>query len=114
VGKEDAACYRLYAANCVELAERISDAPRRVFLLRMAQCWARLADQIEKAEKTSRAEITGQMTGSGAAPQLPPVTDAANGPAARSANADEIRADTGGHQTRGSQTDGDAGVGSGG
>ncbi len=53
VGKEDVACYRLYAANCVELAERISDADRRIFLLRMGQRWARLADQVEKAERAN-------------------------------------------------------------
>lgn len=51
MGKEDVACYRLYSANCVELAERTADADRRVFLLRMGQRWARLADQVEKAER---------------------------------------------------------------
>jgi len=51
VGKEAVACYRLYAANCVELAERTSDADRRVFLLRMGQRWAKLAEQVEKAER---------------------------------------------------------------
>jgi hypothetical protein len=51
VRKEDVACYRLYAANCVELAERTSDADRRVFLLRMGQRWAKLAEQVEKAER---------------------------------------------------------------
>jgi hypothetical protein len=50
VGKEDVACYRLYSANCVELAERTADADRRVFLLRMGQRWAKLAEQVEKAE----------------------------------------------------------------
>jgi hypothetical protein len=50
VSKEDVACYRLYAANCVELAERVSDTDRRLFMLRMAQAWARLADQVEKNE----------------------------------------------------------------
>jgi hypothetical protein len=53
VTREDVACYRLYAANCVELAERISDADRRIFLLRMGQRWARLAEQVEKAEQTN-------------------------------------------------------------
>jgi hypothetical protein len=47
--KEAAACYRLYAANCLEIAENIPDRDRRVFLLRMAQGWSRLADQIEKS-----------------------------------------------------------------
>ena len=50
MGKEAVACYRLYAANCVELAERTADADRRVFLLRMGQRWAKLAEQVEKAE----------------------------------------------------------------
>ena len=42
---EAVACYRLYAANCVELAEHIGDADRRVFLLSMARDWLKLADQ---------------------------------------------------------------------
>ena len=50
---EDVACYRLYAANCVELAERAFDPERRVFLLRMGQRWGRLADQVEKADRTN-------------------------------------------------------------
>jgi hypothetical protein len=45
---EGAACYRLYAANCVELAERISDTSRRIFLLRVAQSWSRLAERWRK------------------------------------------------------------------
>jgi hypothetical protein len=49
VSAEDVACYRLYAANCVEIAENIPDTGRRVFLLRMAQAWGRLADQLEKS-----------------------------------------------------------------
>jgi NACalpha-BTF3-like transcription factor len=53
VSKEDVACYRLYAANCVELAERTSDPERRVFLLRMGQRWGRLAEQVEKAERAN-------------------------------------------------------------
>jgi hypothetical protein len=47
--KEDVACYRLYAANCVEMAARLTDPERKVFLLRMAQAWGNLADRIEKA-----------------------------------------------------------------
>jgi hypothetical protein len=46
--KEDVACYRLYAANCLEIAARVSDTDRRLFLLRMAQAWGKLADQVEK------------------------------------------------------------------
>jgi hypothetical protein len=47
---EVAACYRLYAANCLEIAENNPDQERRVFLLRMAQGWTRLADQIERID----------------------------------------------------------------
>lgn len=46
---EKIACYRLYAANCVELAQSISDLDRRVFLLNMARDWLGLADQAEKS-----------------------------------------------------------------
>jgi hypothetical protein len=48
VSREAVACYRLYAANCVELAERLTDLDRRVFLLAMARDWRKLADQVEK------------------------------------------------------------------
>lgn len=48
VHREAIACYRLYAANCVELAERLADLDRRVFLLAMARDWLKLADQAEK------------------------------------------------------------------
>jgi hypothetical protein len=58
VSKEDVACYRLYAANCVELAEGVSDTDRRLFLLRMAQAWARLADQVEKNELNNSTEAS--------------------------------------------------------
>jgi hypothetical protein len=48
VTSEAVACYRLYAANCIELAEYVADADRRVFLLNMARDWLRLADQAER------------------------------------------------------------------
>jgi hypothetical protein len=48
VTREAVACYRLYAANCIELAEVIPDVDRRVFLLDMARDWLRLADQAER------------------------------------------------------------------
>lgn len=47
--RETVASYRLYAANCFDLAERISDVERRVFFLRMARDWLKLADQVERA-----------------------------------------------------------------
>jgi hypothetical protein len=46
--REAAACYRLCAANCLEIAENIRDRERRVFLLRIAQAWSRLAEQVER------------------------------------------------------------------
>jgi len=46
--REFAACYRLYAANCIELAQQAGDADRRLFLLRMAEAWGKLADHAEK------------------------------------------------------------------
>ena len=53
---EDVACYRLYAANCVEMAEQIADTERRVFLLRMAQAWTKLADQVAKSAEGNSAD----------------------------------------------------------
>jgi hypothetical protein len=55
VSAEDVACYRLYAANCIEIAEHVADIERRVFLLRMAQAWGKLADQVEKIPEESSA-----------------------------------------------------------
>ena len=48
VSIEDAACYRLYAANCLEMAEHSDNTNRKLFLLRIAQGWVNLADQIER------------------------------------------------------------------
>jgi hypothetical protein len=48
VNREAIACYRLYAANCIELAEHIDDADRRIFLLSMARDWLKLAEQAER------------------------------------------------------------------
>ena len=45
---EVAACYRLYAACCVELARDPLEPGRKVALLDMAQAWARLAERVEK------------------------------------------------------------------
>jgi hypothetical protein len=47
VRTEHAAIYRLYAANCVELAAQLNDAERRLFLLRMATAWSDLANRVE-------------------------------------------------------------------
>ena len=56
VSAEDVACYRLYAANCLEMAGHNPDTERRVFLLRMAQAWGRLADQVEKSADVNSAD----------------------------------------------------------
>ena len=40
------ACYRLYAAHCLEIAQRLSDSGSKIALLNMAQTW--------KAEGVSR------------------------------------------------------------
>ena len=47
-----AACYRLYAAYCVETAQQISDSARKVTLLSMAQAWMKLAESVEREVPT--------------------------------------------------------------
>jgi hypothetical protein len=42
-----------YAAHCVELAERISDAEGRLALLAMAKSWLALAEQAVKNSETA-------------------------------------------------------------
>jgi hypothetical protein len=59
VSKEDVACYRLYAANCLEMAKRLSDAERKLFLLKMAQGWGNLADRLERAEQHGQEDGVG-------------------------------------------------------
>jgi hypothetical protein len=54
LSREDAACYRLYAANCLELAEHSGDADRKLFLLRIAQGWVNLADQVERQDAAQK------------------------------------------------------------
>jgi hypothetical protein len=58
VTSEAVACYRLYAANCIELAEFVSDVDRRVFLLNMARDWLRLAEQAERYGAAGRVEMS--------------------------------------------------------
>lgn len=43
-----AACYRLYAAYCVESAQHVLDSARKITLLEMAQAWMKLADLVER------------------------------------------------------------------
>jgi hypothetical protein len=50
VSEVDAASYRLQAANCLEMAEHSDNADRKLFLLRIAQGWVNLADQIERQD----------------------------------------------------------------
>jgi len=42
------ACYRLYAAHCIEIARELQDRGRKIALLNMAQAWMALADEAEK------------------------------------------------------------------
>lgn len=44
------ACYRLYAANRIELAEHVCDLERKVFLLHLARNWLKMAEHAERAE----------------------------------------------------------------
>ena len=124
MGKEAVACYRLYAANCVELAERTSDADRRVFLLRMGQRWAKLAEQVEKAERADAdAASRHQLAASCATESQANVSQAqanvsqANVPQANADGipGDQIRVDQTGvdqssHNQIGDQNNGGAGV----
>jgi hypothetical protein len=41
-----AACYRLYAATCIEAARNL-EANRKLLYLDMAQAWVKLAEQID-------------------------------------------------------------------
>jgi hypothetical protein len=45
---DSAAVYRLYAVDCVDMAQMTQDTERRAKLLTMAQAWLVLADQAEK------------------------------------------------------------------
>ncbi len=45
---EASACYRLYAAHCVEIAQHVSDSGNKATLLTMAQAWLVLADRTER------------------------------------------------------------------
>jgi hypothetical protein len=40
------------------MAERIADTERKVFLLRMAQAWSKLAEQVEKSAKGEPADAS--------------------------------------------------------
>ncbi len=49
---EIVAYYRLYAANCIESAQGL-DPERKLALLRVAQAWLNLADQVAKNSETT-------------------------------------------------------------
>jgi hypothetical protein len=51
--------YRLHAATCVLLAQKIDDAESKLALLDMAQAWVALADQ---AEKNSQATLVFELS----------------------------------------------------
>jgi hypothetical protein len=49
---DNAAKYRLHAAHCMDIAQRIPDARGRLELLAMARCWLALAEQAIKSSET--------------------------------------------------------------
>jgi hypothetical protein len=49
-----AALYRLYAANCLELADGTQDTDRKLFLQRLSQRWKMLADQVGRVDDQVR------------------------------------------------------------
>jgi|tagenome__1003787_1003787.scaffolds.fasta_scaffold20910934_2 hypothetical protein len=51
--------YRRHAAECLRIAESVSDTDQRLWLIDMAQCWLHLAQQ---AEKKGREEIPESNT----------------------------------------------------
>jgi hypothetical protein len=64
---ELAACYRLYAAYCVEKAQESLEPGRKTALLAMAQAWSRLAEHIDKSVRYD-ADLTGDLAGNSAGP----------------------------------------------
>ncbi len=61
------ACYRLYAAYCLEIAQDHTDPERKLALLTMGQAWANLAEQVEKrAVRDSGFEVPPGATTSDA------------------------------------------------
>jgi hypothetical protein len=55
-----AACYRLYAAYCIELAQNIMDSRHKAALLNMAQGWGNLASHIENRRDADMSSGTSQ------------------------------------------------------
>ena len=52
-----AAEYRLHAGECVELAKRLSDAPYKARLVKMAQAFFEFAHKLDRLEATSNAAV---------------------------------------------------------
>ena len=50
--QNSAAVYRLHAANCMQLAQKASDADGKMQLFDMARAWLALAEQAEKNSET--------------------------------------------------------------
>jgi hypothetical protein len=48
---ELAATYQLHAADCIQIAQRMTDPKSRLSLLAMAQSWLKLAEQAVGAAK---------------------------------------------------------------
>jgi hypothetical protein len=56
--------FRRYAAECVSLAQRMSDPADRAHMLQMAQAWRDLADKLEsKAKETATSRGTSPESG---------------------------------------------------
>ena len=51
--------YRRYAAECVALAQRMSDPAEKAVLLQMAQAWHELAEKQEARAANERKESPG-------------------------------------------------------
>ena len=49
--------YRLYAVYCVEIARELADPGRKAALLSIAQAWIVLADQVERAGRTTHGVL---------------------------------------------------------
>ena len=63
-GSELAAHYREYAAQCFKIAQNSIKPEDKLALLHMSQCWAVLAEQIERREATSEPDaVRGKYHG---------------------------------------------------
>ena len=55
----DAEEYRRYAAECLELAQRLTDADTRAQLLEMAEAWRELAQKVERGDAPRHPKPSG-------------------------------------------------------